>query len=69
MDDDTRERWIEDTAAALRAALDDPAVRDDLAALLVGDLQDVKRRRRLADLEEELSGFDLTWQRQGESDG
>jgi len=44
-------------------------VRDDLAALLVGDLQDVKRRRRLADLKEELSGFDLTWQRQGESDG
>jgi|SoiMetStandDraft_2_1073263.scaffolds.fasta_scaffold18247_6 hypothetical protein len=69
MDDDARERWIEDTAAALRAALDDPAVRDDLAALLVGDLQDVKRRRRLADLKEELSGFDLTWQRQGESDG
>jgi len=57
------------SAAALRAALDDPAVRDDLAALLVGDLQDVKRRRRLADLKEELSGFDLTWQRQGESDG
>jgi hypothetical protein len=69
MDDDARERWIEDTAAALRAALDDPAVRDDLAALLVGDIQDVKRRRRLADLKEELSGFDLTWQRQGESDG
>jgi hypothetical protein len=69
MDDDARERWIEDTASALRAALDDPAVRDDLAALLVGDLQDVKRRRRLADLKEELSGFDLTWQRQGESDG
>ena len=69
MDDDDRQRWIEAAAADLRAALQDPAIRADVAALLVGDLQDVKRHRRLADLKEELSGFDLTWQRQGESDG
>jgi hypothetical protein len=62
-EDDARERWIEAAAADLRAALGNPAVRADLAALLVGDPQDVKRRRRLADLQEELSGFDLTWQR------
>jgi hypothetical protein len=68
--DDARERWIEATAAKLRAALEIPAVRADLSALLVGDHQDVKRRRRLADLQEELSGFDLTWQRtEGKSDG
>jgi hypothetical protein len=67
---DERERWIEDTAAVLRAALDDPAVRADLAALLVGDRQDVKRRRRLEDVREELSGYELTWQRtEGKSDG
>lgn len=70
MDDDARERWIEAVAADLRAALADPAIRADLAACLVGDSQDVKRRRRLADLQEELSGFELRWERrEGESEG
>jgi hypothetical protein len=68
--DDARERWIEAAAADLRAALDDPAVRADLAALLVGDHQDGKRRRRLGELREELAGFELTWQRrEGDDDG
>jgi hypothetical protein len=66
--DDVRERWIEAAAADLRAALQDAAIRAELAALLVGDPQDVKRRRRLADLQEELSGFDLRWQRTGGDD-
>jgi hypothetical protein len=68
--DDERARWIESMAADLRAALDDPAVRADVAALLVGDPQDVKRRRRLEDVREELSGYELRWQRtEGESSG
>jgi hypothetical protein len=70
MDDDAQERWIEAAAVAMGAALADPAIRAELSALLVGDPQDVKRRRRLADLQEELSGFDLTWQRrEGDQDG
>lgn len=69
MADDERALWIESMAADLRAALDDPAVRADVAALLVGDPQDVKRRRRLEDVREELSGYELRWQREGESDG
>jgi hypothetical protein len=67
--DDERRQWIESMAADLRAALDDPAVRADVAVLLVGDPQDVKRRRRLEDVREELSGYELRWQREGESDG
>jgi hypothetical protein len=72
MDDEARQRWIEAVAADLRAALEDPAVRADVAALLVGDRQAVKRRRRLDELQAELAGFDLQWQRrdsEGESDG
>jgi hypothetical protein len=68
--DDDRERWIESTAADLRAVLEDPAVRAELSALLVGDPQDVKRRRRLGELRDELSGYELRWgQREGDSDG
>jgi hypothetical protein len=67
-DDGARERWIGETAAAIRAALQDPAVRADLAALLIGDHQDVKRRRWLAEAAEELAGFELTWQRR-DTDG
>jgi hypothetical protein len=70
MDDEARQRWIEAVAADLRAALADPAVRADVAALMVGDRQDVKRRRRLEELQAELAGFDLTWQRtEGNGDG
>jgi hypothetical protein len=70
MDDEARQRWIEAAAADLRAALEDPAVRADVAALLVGDRQDVKRRRRLEELQAELAEFDLTWQRtEGNGDG
>jgi hypothetical protein len=68
-EDDERARWIEATAADLRAALSVPAIREELSALLVGDPQDVKRRRRLEDVREELSGYELRWQREGESDG
>lgn len=63
MDDEARQHWIEAAAADLRAALEDPAVRADVAALMVGDRQDVKRRRRLEELQAELVGFDLHWQR------
>jgi hypothetical protein len=67
-DDDERRQWIESTAADLRAVLADPAIRADLSALLVGDGHELKRRRRLHELREELSGYDLAWQRrEGES--
>jgi hypothetical protein len=67
-EDDERARWIESTAADLRAVLADPAIRADLSALLVGDGHELKRRRRLAELREDLAGFELTWQRKdGES--
>jgi hypothetical protein len=62
-DDDERRQWIESTAADLRAVLADPAIRADLSALLVGDGHELKRRRRLAELREDLAGFELTWQR------
>jgi hypothetical protein len=40
-----------------------------VAALTYGDGFEVKRRRWLEALTEELAGFDLTWQRtEGESD-
>lgn len=69
MDDEARQRWIECAAADLRAALRDPGVRADLAALLVGDRDGLKRRRRLADLQEELSGYELRWERrEGDQD-
>jgi hypothetical protein len=61
--------WIEDAAAAIAGALKDPAIRADVSALMVGSGPDVKRRRRLEDLREELAGFELAWQRrEGESD-
>jgi hypothetical protein len=61
--DDERRQWIEAAAADLRAVLSVPAVRAELTALLVGDGREVKRRRRLEVVREELSGFDLAWQR------
>jgi hypothetical protein len=67
--DDDRERWIEATAADMRAALQNPAVRAELSALLIGDADDVKRRRRLGEVREELSGFELRWQRDTEGAG
>jgi hypothetical protein len=34
---DERKRWIEDTAAVLRAVLEDPGIRADVAALLLDE--------------------------------
>jgi hypothetical protein len=41
-----------------------------VAALLVGDPAEVTRRRRLGELRDELSGYELRWQRtEGAGDG
>jgi hypothetical protein len=53
-----------DIAAAIRAALADPATRAEIAALVVGD--DERRQRRLQELEQELAGYELQWQRRKE---
>jgi hypothetical protein len=55
---------MNDLAEAIRAALADPAVRAEIAALAVGD--DERRKRRLAELERELAQHELTWQRKGD---
>jgi hypothetical protein len=68
MADDERARWIESMAADLRAALDDPDVRAEVAGLVTGEPD--RRARRLEALAEELSGYELAWQRrEGDSDG
>jgi hypothetical protein len=56
-----------DLAEAIRTALADPAVRAEIAALVLGD--DERRKRRLAELQAELDQHELTWQRRDNSDG
>jgi hypothetical protein len=51
----------EDMATAIRTALADPAVRAEIAALLIG--QQDARERHLGQLAAELAQFELTWQR------
>jgi hypothetical protein len=55
-----REQWIENHAAELRHVLSDPGVRAELAGLLGGDDQEQRRQRRLAELEHEIEGMELT---------
>jgi hypothetical protein len=50
---DAREAWIQRRAAELRAVLADPQARAEVLALLSGDDPEVKRQRRLAELETE----------------
>jgi len=50
---------MDELTAAIRAALADPAVRANVAALLTGE--DDARKRRLAELERELAGMELRW--------
>jgi hypothetical protein len=51
-------------AAAVRAALADPAVRAEVAELLTGATD--ARRRRLKALAQEVASYDLSWQRRPE---
>jgi hypothetical protein len=50
--------------AVIRAALDDPQSRAEVADLLTGATD--ARQRRLEELTEELAGYELTW---GQKDG
>jgi hypothetical protein len=50
---------VDELTEAIRAALADPAVRANVAALLTGE--DDARKRRLAELERELAGMELRW--------
>jgi hypothetical protein len=61
MDDDDVVAGI---AAAVRAALADPAVRAEVAELLTGATD--ARRRRLEALAQEVASYDLSWQRRPE---
>jgi hypothetical protein len=55
---------VDELTAAIRAALADPSIRANVAALLTGE--DDARKRRLAELQEELAGMELRW---GRADG
>jgi vacuolar-type H+-ATPase subunit E/Vma4 len=55
--DDDREAWISKVAEAIRNALDDPTVRQEIVGLLTGE--DERRRRRLDQLACELEGKEL----------
>jgi hypothetical protein len=46
---DSREVWISDVAAAIRRALDDPAVRAEVVTLLCGEEERRQRRGRIGD--------------------
>jgi hypothetical protein len=56
---DETDVWVERTAAALAAALADPAVRADVLALLDGHERD--RARRLEAARAELAGMEVRW--------
>jgi hypothetical protein len=56
---------VDELTAAIRAALADPAIRAEVAALLTGE--DDARKRRLEELQEELAGMELRWGRADES--
>jgi hypothetical protein len=63
---DAREAWISVHAAELRRVLADPQARAEVLALLNGDDQETRRKRQLAELEQELAGYELQW---GKADG
>jgi hypothetical protein len=63
---DAREQWIAEHAADFRRVLADAEVRAEVLALLNGDDQETRRKRRLAELEQELAGYELQW---GKADG
>lgn len=54
-------------AAVIGRALRDPEVRRDVGHLVTGESD--RRDHHLDQLAEELSGYELRWQREGDSDG
>jgi hypothetical protein len=55
---ESREEWISEVAAAIRRALNDPAVRAEIVTLLCGEEE--RRQRRLAELATELQRMEST---------
>jgi hypothetical protein len=58
--DDSR-AWIERNGARLSHALADPAIRAELLALLGGEYQERRRRRRLEEIACELAAMEIRW--------
>ena len=58
---DEREEWIARNAAQARRALLDPAVCEELLALLGIDDSDQRRERRLAAARRDLASMELRW--------
>jgi hypothetical protein len=58
--DDSR-AWIEGNGARLSHALADPAIRAELSALLGGECQERRRRRRLEEIERDLAAMEVHW--------
>jgi hypothetical protein len=58
--DDSR-AWIERNGARLSHALADPAIRAELLALLGGEYQERRRRRRLEKIECDLAEMEVRW--------
>jgi hypothetical protein len=56
-----QEAWVAEHAALIRRVLADPEVRADVLALLAGDDHQARRRRRLAELEQELARMEIRW--------
>jgi hypothetical protein len=57
---DAREEWIARHADEIRRVLSNGKLRTELLALLGGDNHQAKRRQRLAELEEQVNGMELT---------
>jgi hypothetical protein len=62
--DEERKQWVSSVAEAIRNALDDPAVRREIVAVLTGE--DERRQRRLDQLACELDGKELTTRLEGD---
>jgi hypothetical protein len=58
--DDSR-AWIERNGARLSRSLADPTIRAELLALLGGEYQERRRRRRLEEIECELAEMEVRW--------
>jgi len=58
--DDSR-AWIERDGTRLSHALADPAIRAELLALLGGEYQQLRRRRRLEEIERDLADMEVRW--------
>lgn len=60
---DAREAWIRKHAAELRRVLEHPQARAEILALLNGDDEETRRKRRLAELQAGINQHQLKWQR------